>query len=208
DQRSFLVRHVVWKSVGELCGNGDIVGKCTINGRRAEETDILTQVVMPGSALLTRTIWYAWLDRHAFTNSALGNICSHCDNHTRRLVTENERLTYNIWANSTMLVVMDIGSTDPDRLDLDQYVFWTGLRHGPLFHADIVWGVQHRCSISHGCISLLFQRPTSQSLNQVPLCIDAYRNRHENDQRRQSRYLRQAETFVTRKCRDQDGQGR
>jgi hypothetical protein len=51
---------------------------------------------MSGAALLTHAIWYTRLNRHAFTNSALVNICPHCDNHTRRLVTENERLTYNM----------------------------------------------------------------------------------------------------------------
>ncbi len=130
-------------------GNGDVVGKGTINGRSAEETDIGTQVVTPGATLITDAVRDARLNRHAFTDSAAVYTCPDPHNHTCRLMAKNERLADNIRTNPPMLIIMDIRATDADGLDLDKHIVWANLGHRSLFQTNVIWGVQNCCLISH-----------------------------------------------------------
>src|ERR1700738_4797348 len=81
NHRSFLVGHGIWKGIGKVSRNSDIINKGTINGGSTKETDIGAQIVMSSTALLTVTVRDARLNRHALTDPTLIHICPNSHNH-------------------------------------------------------------------------------------------------------------------------------
>jgi hypothetical protein len=100
-----------------------------------------TQVVSSSAALHTHTVRYTRLNCHALAHSALADIRSNRNNHPSGFVTKNEWLTNDIGTNPTVLIVVNIRSTDPDCLDLNKHIPRSNFRHGPLFQTHIVWSI-------------------------------------------------------------------
>src|SRR6266536_5334690 len=90
-------------------------------------------------------------------------------------MTKNKRLAHHIRANFSMLVVVDIGTTDTDGLDLDQDFSqpWGGNRS--FFDTNVVGCIEHRCLILH-LLHLLWeqlQEPLRHSENCCTMCLES-----------------------------------
>jgi hypothetical protein len=63
-------------------------------------------------------------------------------------------LANNMSTNPPMLIIMDVGATDADGLDLDKHIVWANPGHRSLFQTNIMWSVQNGCLISHSVFLL------------------------------------------------------
>ena len=110
---------------------------------------------MPCATLLTGPVRYSWFDRHPFADSAFAYAFSYVHDDASRLVAEDERLKDDIRADSSMLVVVDIGAAYSNSFDLNQHFSGSWLGNRPFLYADVVRCIQHCCLIIHLLVSFV-----------------------------------------------------
>src|SRR5207253_2517243 len=102
-----------------------------------------TQVVTPSQALFAVPARHAWLHGDALAGGQGGHaVADSCDD-PARLVPEDQRLVDDVGADPAVLVVVDVGSADPYRPNLDEHLSRTRFWHRPLFDVDLPDAAKH-----------------------------------------------------------------
>ena len=132
---------------------GDVVGEhrldqyvlCqrAVDRRRGEEFHGRAQVVAAGARLGAGRIGTLRFDGHPLPDAGVGHIGADRDDHTGRLVTEDQRAVDHVLADASLPVVMRIGPAHADGGDLDQYLVVGWGRHRPVFHSYLVHAGEH-----------------------------------------------------------------
>ena len=94
------------------CMRGDEFAQRPVDRRRAVESDVRTQVVCAGPALIAATAWLARFDGDTFAYSRWRHSFADFDNLTGRFVSQDQRTADHEIANAAVLVVVDIRSAN------------------------------------------------------------------------------------------------
>ena len=70
------------------------------------------------------------LQRNPLTDQAGINFCADIDDRARGLVTDDHRLLHDVVANAAMVVVVHIGTADPNRANLHHHMSGCGYGKG------------------------------------------------------------------------------
>ena len=89
-----------------------------VHGRGGEEDDLGAQVVATLKALGACSAGHTRLQRNPLTDQAGINFCADIDDPPGGLMTDDHRLVHDVVANAPMVVVVHIGTADPNRANL------------------------------------------------------------------------------------------
>ncbi len=129
--------------MGESGVNGYETADRAVHRRRGEEDDLRAQVVAAPQALRTASTRHARLKRNQLADPASVDPVADVNHRPGGLVTDDHRIAYHIVADTTVLVVVDIGTADPDCSDFDQDLTGARFRDRPILDPNIVRSVQH-----------------------------------------------------------------
>ena len=108
------------------------------------ESDVRTQVVSTGLALIAAIAWFARFDGDTFAHSGQRHSFADLNNLTGRFVSQDQRTANHEIADAAVLVIVDIRSADSHRQNANEYLAFCWSWHRALFNSKIVGRVQDR----------------------------------------------------------------
>ena len=145
-----LVAEAGRDEVGEVGVDGYELADRTVDRGRREEHDIGAQVVAPGQALAAGSARHTRFQRDPLTDTSVMDCFTGGDDGPGRLVPDDHGLVDHVGADPAMLVVVDVGAADADRVDLDQHLTGTGRRHRSIEYVEVSGRAEYGASILHG----------------------------------------------------------
>ena len=120
DQRALQCTYIFREFEAEIRLMRNILLKDTVYRRRCEKYDIRTEVVFALFAEFAVSASFSRLQSYFITDFQVFDIFSHFHNNATRLMTENKRRFYDIIADGSTLIIMQIRSADSHIIQLYQ----------------------------------------------------------------------------------------
>ena len=134
----------LWQAEAVLCRHDGVLGKDTVDGRRATETHVGAQVRMSVQAEFALAAGDSRLDADQLPNGQIFHARSQFGNPSRELVPHDDGGGNHLGADATMQVVVHIRTAHADGSYLQQHLPGPGLGTWELVYAQIADAVQSR----------------------------------------------------------------
>src|SRR6476469_10655334 len=123
--------------MSEIRCQHDVFSERAVNGWGGEEPHVGAEVVPAGLAFAAYPARYTGFQRDSLTCPRAIHSRAHRDYSPTGFVPEDERFPHDVFRDPSVLVVVHIGTADPDRADLNQDLARPGGRYRSLFEDDL-----------------------------------------------------------------------